>query len=190
MHGKQSHQREPNKAKDMGEDASDEYEQVSKYRPSTSLEQIADWLTKIIVGVGLTQLSYIPGKLDALSVYIASGMGDAKANKPFVLAVVVYFFVSGFPFGFLWSRLYMLRAFAEAEILKAIAKISQFDFDNEAINLVSRQFLPRTVGRSGGRSCSASITLRGVGHANHQGANDLLIHGRRAEIYGLSSYFP
>ena len=33
----------------------------------------------------------------------------------------------------------MLRAFAEAEILKAIAKISQFDFDNAAMNLVGRQ---------------------------------------------------
>ena len=61
------------------------------------------------------------------------------AGKPFALAIVIYFLVSGFLFGFLWSRLYMLRAFAEAEILKAIAKISQFDFDNEAINLVSRQ---------------------------------------------------
>lgn len=125
--------------RDTDEDLSDEDEEDIRYRPSTSLEQIADWLTKIIVGVGLTQLNHIPGKLDALAAYIASGMGSDQANKPFALAIVIYFFVSGFLFGFLWSRLYMLRAFAEAEILKAIAKISQFDFDSEAINLVNRQ---------------------------------------------------
>src|SRR5215469_6559661 len=58
--------------KETDEDSINENEEDSRYRPSTSLEQIADWLTKIIVGVGLTQLNHIPGKLDALAAYIAS----------------------------------------------------------------------------------------------------------------------
>ncbi|MDQ2643463.1 MAG: hypothetical protein M3020_06600 [Myxococcota bacterium] len=36
------------------------------YSVNTNLEQISDWLTKILVGVGLTQLNEIPEKLAAL----------------------------------------------------------------------------------------------------------------------------
>jgi hypothetical protein len=42
---------------------SQQTKEVAQYEPSTSLEQISDWLTKIIVGVGLTKLSDIPGQL-------------------------------------------------------------------------------------------------------------------------------
>jgi hypothetical protein len=112
----------------------------SRYSPSTSLEQIADWLTKIIVGVGLTQLNKIPNKLDLLAGYVAGGMGGDPGGKPFALAICIYYSVGGFLFGFLWSRLQMLRAFADAEILKQMKEIKkELDFDNEAMNLVSRQ---------------------------------------------------
>ncbi len=30
------------------------------YRSNTNLEQISDWLTKILVGVGLTQQTFFP----------------------------------------------------------------------------------------------------------------------------------
>src|SRR5688500_18795600 len=33
------------------------------WHPNTSLEQISDWLTKILLGIGLTQLTVIPGEL-------------------------------------------------------------------------------------------------------------------------------
>ena len=35
--------------------------------PNTSFDQISDWLTKILVGVGLTQLLGLPQKLQALA---------------------------------------------------------------------------------------------------------------------------
>jgi len=123
---------------EVAEDAAEKSDD-SRYRPSTSLEQIADWLTKIIVGVGLTQLNNIPRKLDALAAYVAFGMGNDPASKPFALAVIIYLSVSGFLFGFLWSRLYMLKAFAEAEILRRLREIkSELDFDNDAKALVSQ----------------------------------------------------
>ncbi len=126
--------------KDGADDGSGTVGEASRYKPSTSLEQISDWLTKIIVGVGLTQLNKIPGKLDGLAGYIANGIGPDPANKPFALAVIIYFLVCGFLFGFLWSRLDMMRAFAEAETLRRLEEIkSQLDFDTEAMNMVSRQ---------------------------------------------------
>jgi uncharacterized membrane protein (DUF485 family) len=90
---------------------------ASQYHPSTSLEQVADWLTKIIIGVGLTQLNKIPGKLDSVASYIALGMEPAPSHKPFALAICIYFSSCGFLFGFLWARLYMLEAFNAAGIL-------------------------------------------------------------------------
>jgi tetratricopeptide (TPR) repeat protein len=131
--------------KEAPEDIDYRDEEASRYKPSTSLEQISDWLTKIIVGVGLTQLNKIPGKLDGLATYIATGMGPDSANKPFALAILIYFTVCGFLFGFLWSKLYMMKAFAEAETLRRLEEIkSQLDFDTEAVNLVSRQLAPDT----------------------------------------------
>lgn len=118
----------------------DEAAEDIRYTPSTSLEQIADWLTKIIVGVGLTQLNKIPGKLVLLTGYLSAGMGDDPASKPFVMAVYIYYSVNGFLFGFLWSRLQMLRAFADAELLKQIKEIKkELDYDSEALGLVGQQ---------------------------------------------------
>jgi len=52
-----------------------------RYQPSTSLEQISDWLTKIIVGLALVDIAKIPGKLDALASYIASGIGGSSIKQ-------------------------------------------------------------------------------------------------------------
>ena len=115
----------------------------SRYSPSTSLDQISDWLTKIIVGIGLTQLNNIPHKLNQLSQYIAVGMGDDPPNLGFALGIILYFSVSGFLFGYLWGRLYMLGLFREADVEKAIKegleKISTQILDQRAKDLVEQQ---------------------------------------------------
>lgn len=96
-----------------------------RYRANTNLEQVSDWLTKIIVGVGLTKLSVIPRKLEGLAYYIAAGMRTgtsvSPSQEPFALAICLYFSSCGFLFGFLWARLYLGRAFRFAD-LREIAK--------------------------------------------------------------------
>ncbi len=56
--------REPKTQLSAGnESAVDETQhQDIRYQPSTSLEQISDWLTKIIVGLALVDIAKIPGK--------------------------------------------------------------------------------------------------------------------------------
>jgi tetratricopeptide (TPR) repeat protein len=114
-------------------------EQDSHYQPNTSLEQISDWLTKIIVGVGLTQLNKIPGRLDDLALYIASGMGGGTANKAFAMGITVHFSVCGFLFGYLWARLYLLEAFRAADLLKRVERLSSQMLDLRAKDLVESQ---------------------------------------------------
>ena len=85
----------------------------SPFSVNTNLEDISDWLTKIIVGVTLTQIGPIKDNLNIIVNFLA---GDLPPNLPsnalftinnfkgFILAVLVYFFVIGFIFGYLWAR--------------------------------------------------------------------------------------
>ena len=81
--------------------------------PNTNLEQISDWLTKIIVGVGLVQLSTLPGKLRALAGYFATAFGAEAVAPSVVLAIQGYFGIFGFLLGYLWARLYLMKEFSE-----------------------------------------------------------------------------
>jgi len=114
------------------------------YRPNTSLEQISDWLTKILVGVGLVQIKTIPDKLKALAAYIAQDLGGGQANA-FVATVLIYFSVCGFVFGFLWARIYLRRWFKEAdqdEVRRLDNKLSQLEArqwaDAKALTMVAQ----------------------------------------------------
>ncbi len=100
----------------------------SRYTPSTSLEQISDWLTKIIVGVSLIDLRSIAAETDSLATRIQTAMGAATAGNAFALGLILYFLICGFTFGFLWSRLYLADWFRKAdEVKKLRVQISQLE---------------------------------------------------------------
>lgn len=73
---------------------------------SSPIEQIADWLTKIIVGLGLTNLSKIPGKLELWAGYVAGGIGK-DVNHAAALGMLLYFVVLGFVGGYLLTNLFL-----------------------------------------------------------------------------------
>jgi hypothetical protein len=91
-------------------------DQPQQYRQlvNTSLEQISDWLTKILVGLGLTQLERLPRLVQNTAAYMASAMGDGD-HQAFAGAVIVYFAVLGFFIGYLSTRLFLSSAFARAD---------------------------------------------------------------------------
>ena len=95
---------------------------VIKTKPNTNLEEISDWLTKILVGAGLTQLSKIPRKLDELSAFVAGGMSDGITAKVFTAAATIFFGVCGFLAVFLWTRLYMAELLGDGTINALIEK--------------------------------------------------------------------
>lgn len=117
---------------------------TDKYQRSTSLEQVSDWLTKMIVGVGLTQLNKIPGKLDQLATYIASGLlanGAAtpygrtgyalEVNRAFALGICIYFAVDGFLFGFLWASLDLLELFRRLDSREVQNRLERTEIRSE-----------------------------------------------------------
>ncbi|KAA9345473.1 hypothetical protein [Larkinella humicola] len=82
-------------------------------RVNTNLEQISDWLTKIIVGLGLVELRTVPARLKSAAGYIARGIGPG--TDYFAAGLVVYFTILGFMGAYLITRLYIAGAFGRAD---------------------------------------------------------------------------
>jgi hypothetical protein len=134
-----------------------------EYRVNTNLEQISDWLTKILVGVGLTQIAAIRDVVRSLVGFAAQGFGPQPQSQVFAFALLSYFTVLGFLFGYLWTRLVFtgaLRAADQAAIgvlVEEVQKVTQkaetterkldefkkqAELDVAALNLADRQLSP------------------------------------------------
>ncbi len=96
---------------------------VTLSRPSVSnLEQVADWVTKLLLGGGLTQMQRIPPKVWQWARVVALGIigDDPKINDRLILAqqsfaagLLVYAFILGFFSGYLITKLQLGKAIAE-----------------------------------------------------------------------------
>lgn len=86
--------------------------QDSAVAPNNNLEQISDWLTKMIVGITLVQFNTIIQKIKVLARQISDailGCGlQCPENYAMGLAIVGFFTASGFLMMYLWSRIYLL----------------------------------------------------------------------------------
>jgi hypothetical protein len=78
---------------------------------NTNLTEISDWLTKIIVGVSLVQMTHIPPAFESLVEFLAG----TKHDSGLVGGVLVFFGVAGFISGYLLTRLFLASAFSEAD---------------------------------------------------------------------------
>jgi hypothetical protein len=85
-----------------------------QYRPNTNLEQVSDWLTKILIGVGLAQASDIVKGFKALCVALKPALGGDDAAQVFSGAMIVYFVVTGFMCAYLYTRLRLQRELEDA----------------------------------------------------------------------------
>lgn len=87
---------------------------TSKYMGNDNLVQISDWLTKIIVGIGLTKLYKIPTYLNNLAQHL--DIQYPYPNKITVIeTIILYFTITGFILAYLWTRLYFGKLLDKAE---------------------------------------------------------------------------
>jgi hypothetical protein len=92
----------------------DESEKVkSRYMGNDNLLQVSDWLTKIILGLGLTQIHQIPEMLDRISKYIY--FKTEVSNQALIILILIYFACLGFLFGYLWTRLYFIKMLRDSD---------------------------------------------------------------------------
>jgi hypothetical protein len=80
----------------------------------SNLEEIADWLTKLILGAGLVSLTklhdpilqfatFMAGGVDPMPTTSASASG-AQGNPAIALAIMGFFSTNGLLYGYLWTR--------------------------------------------------------------------------------------
>jgi tetratricopeptide (TPR) repeat protein len=92
---------------------------------NTNLEQISDWLCKIIVGLGLYELRNIPDWLDNVGIAVAGDLAQPDLRS-FAVAMLVYFVALGFISGYLLTRLFLAPEFARADLLSTQRIDEQF----------------------------------------------------------------
>jgi len=89
--------------------------------PPTNLEEIADWLTKLILGAGLVELTRLKGPISDFAAFMAHGLDPAPflvqdyllkhpnenpnpGSPAIALAIMSFFSASGLLYGYLWTR--------------------------------------------------------------------------------------
>jgi hypothetical protein len=97
----------------------------STLRPNTNLEEVSDWLTKIIVGLGLVHLKDIEGIVASTAVNAAASISTQPASSDISIAtaLIVGFAIEGFFGGYIYTRMFLQGAFARSDSeLRAFAR--------------------------------------------------------------------
>lgn len=117
------------------------------YRPSTNLEQVSDWLTKIIIGVSLVQANAIAARLAQTGVLVA-GI-EPRQGMVVPQIIIVGFAALGFFRGYIWTRLYYaglqvradssIRSLLEARVAQVESTVKQEQQKAEVLDKNVRQ---------------------------------------------------
>jgi hypothetical protein len=82
---------------------------TGEYQANSNLVEVSDWLTKIIVGVGLVQIGRVVPALTRLAASMKAPLGGQPSSGAFGIALVVANVLLGFLFFYLWARSLLAR---------------------------------------------------------------------------------
>jgi hypothetical protein len=82
---------------------------ITQYQANTNLEQVSDWLTKIIVGIGLVQIGHVVPALSKLAESMKAPLGGLPSSGAFGLAFAISYALWGFFYFYFWSRSLFVR---------------------------------------------------------------------------------
>jgi hypothetical protein len=91
-----------------------------EYFVNTNLQEISDWLTKIIIGVSLIQFENLVNQFRISAMTLSSAISGSKPAGPDVAvaySIMVYFGVLGLVFGYLFTRLFLAEALKLADMV-------------------------------------------------------------------------
>ncbi len=95
----------------------------SQYETNNNLVEVSDWLTKIIVGLGLIHLKDAPSVIKRVVAPLKCCLGDCYLA--FGTALLLGFSALGFLFGYVFTRLFLVRAFSDADPSEDVAEGDQ-----------------------------------------------------------------
>ena len=81
---------------------------TSRWQASTNLNEIADWLTKIIVGVGLVEIKTITNRAETFSKYVGDQLFNGLVGAGLILpAIMLAGLILGFVSAYLFTQLFL-----------------------------------------------------------------------------------
>jgi hypothetical protein len=92
---------------------------AQKFRPNNNLEQISDWLTKLLIGAGLVQLGAVGRGLNGIVGFIATASAGNANGHPAASArvvagaVIIFYGVLGFLAGYISTGVSYRRVLEE-----------------------------------------------------------------------------
>jgi len=103
----------------------DNFDQKNKFEDNNNLIEVSDWLTKVIVGVGLVQLRGIPAFIDRVASKVGRGIVkeggynslNLEAANSLSMSSLVYFTIFGFILAYVLSRAVLLDMFEGSDSL-------------------------------------------------------------------------
>jgi hypothetical protein len=110
----------------------------TQYQGNTNLEQVSDWLTKILVGVGLVQIGRALPALSKLAENMKAPLGGQPSSGAFGLGLVISYAFLGFLFLYLWSREILPKELPLAGVIKAQLDARE-SARSTALDLMNRQ---------------------------------------------------
>ena len=84
-------------------------------RPNTNLEEVSDWVAKIIVGLTLTQLNRIPGAASRFFHALGRSLGSSPRDMTFAGSLVIFCSIVGFLMSWLSTRMFVGRWMAASD---------------------------------------------------------------------------
>lgn len=82
-------------------------------KSNSNLEQLSDWLTKIIVGVGLVESKQLFELIGSLAEKLSVGFSNSPMGYTIIGSTLVFYFFGGFFISYIWSRILLERIFKE-----------------------------------------------------------------------------
>jgi len=86
--------------------------------PNTNLQEVSDWLTKIIIGVSLVEFNKIVSSLNELATQINKTINGASGDQDismFIMPLIMFFSISGFLAGYLGTMTVISRQIYDAD---------------------------------------------------------------------------
>lgn len=109
------------------------------WQASTNLTQVSDWLTKIIIGVGLVEATKIYDNVSVISGTIGNGLFDGLVGTRIILpSLMIAGFIIGFMYSYLFTQLFLAALMAySAQLVAIVSPVEGKDRDIATMASVS-----------------------------------------------------
>lgn len=81
---------------------------------NTNLEQVSDWITKILIGIGISQVHEISETFSNVVKFLGPAFGSSPTGELFAGSIIVHFVIAGFFLGYLLTRMFLPGALSRA----------------------------------------------------------------------------